>query len=260
MLIAVVAHLASPSAALAFPPMQVTSASPADAASFASVASTDFPFQVPFDLHVAGPLASPYVGNPVMSASIASQNTVGLDGTLSGSEVDFLILRQSTTDPTDYQAFSNALFWKSPGIYYWQVKVGFIDQDAQGVAAFVWQMSSIYTLTVTAPSTPPAPVSTPPAAIAMPYRMTLSDVAVDIPATIKRHDRSFGHLTRACSRTARVSFRCLVSWRDAVFVFAGTLWISDDGEYIRSSFRGIRARFSCAKSHGVSACARPFRW
>jgi hypothetical protein len=260
--IALVSLLALPSMASAsFTPMPVAAVLPANGSALAS-ASGARPFEV--DLASVVPITA---SGRTMYVEVSTQNVPGQDGSLASDyNVDFFALYQSDATPSAYRGTANTNLWATPGVYYWQAKIDYLDLATSPYTAVDW-LSPVYVIVVPVPPAPvpvaAAPVVTPLAPTyddsAASYRMTLADLANDVPGTIAQHARGARNLKRSCTRVTTQTFRCSVNWNDNATAYAGTLRVTDNGSYW-STFTGLRATIKCLRAHAARACAKPFQW
>jgi hypothetical protein len=262
--IAFVLASSAPAQATTYPtaPIAVAAMTPADGS---VITTTSLPFQA--SITTSG-FPTGTIGTVIVE--ITTQNVAGQDGSLADdNRVGFWLFGRSDANPAIYSGLMNTgPFWAStPGTYYWQASTLYADPTL-GLETL---LSPVFTIVVAAPPPPPAPPSPPPAApvpvatgsapAAPAFRMTLADLAYDLPRAIVRHDRKAGNLKRSCTRLSRVAFRCKVGWRDLRFVYAGTLRLTDKGSGVpRSTFVGARANIACVQKRGLKACVKPWRW
>jgi hypothetical protein len=262
LVVALFSLLALPSLASAsFTPMPVTAVLPANGSTLAS-ASGARPFEV--DLSSIVPITA--IGR-TMYVEVSTQNVPGQDGSLADDyNVDFFALYQSDATPSAYRGTADTNLWATPGVYYWQAKIDYLDLSTSPYTAVDW-LSPVYVIVVPVPPAPvpvaAVPVVTPLAPTyddsADTYRMTLADLANDVPGTIAHHARGARNVTRSCTRVTAQTFRCSVNWNDNVAAYAGTLRVTDNGSYW-STFTGLRGTITCLKVHAPRACAKRFQW
>jgi hypothetical protein len=149
-------------------PLPVSSSSPTNGASLTAT-SNRIPWEV-VTLH----------GLLVLDVRVATQSTLGNDGTLSTlNQMDFFGLGESNTYDY-YTGVSNAgpNWWPDfPGQYYWQLLgEGYTTDPNTGIRTCHLYASPVYTITIAAPQQPP-PQQAPPTTNDNSLRATLNSFA-----------------------------------------------------------------------------------
>lgn len=157
-------------------------------------------------------------------------------------------------------------------VRYWQVWVHVLTGGA-GTNTGTY-ISPVYSVTVgtpapaappptPTPTTPPAPTTETPAAPTVTTLAWTDAINVIRPIIRDETGRSPSNLRRSCARKTAVQVDCKLSWYDAVYAYAGKLWIgvqAGDTENVYYGFTGLRASLKCGRKHSIKFCSRSVKW
>jgi hypothetical protein len=91
--------------------------------------------------------------------------------------------------------------------------------------------------------------------------MTLTSARSYVRRIIRKHThRSPTSLKYGCVRVSHSTFSCRSSWVNAVWIYAGTLRMTDEGDTVAYRLSGLRAKRSCLRRQSAKACSRSVRW
>ena len=239
-------------------PLPVSSSTPATGATVAPSPTMAVSFTL------ASP-APPANGLDVLSVRVATQNTLGQNGTLSDlNQVDDFALPESSTNFGVYHGVSNTgptLWINTPGTYYWQAfgSFSYFDPGAGKVVCTAYA-SQVYTIRVQPPSGPPTPTE--------PHALSFNDARSYAPQMIRR--RTHRTVTRGsirCTKIDRVTQRCHLAWSASGYKWQadGRFWnyLSNGKAYWWYDFKATRSWRMCVRRHHKTRCTthrQHFHW
>lgn len=233
-------------ASAAIVPIDVVPVSPANGGVYRATNA----YTVAFTARWARPQPSP-TGNSLF-VEVTNQNIAGQDGTLADDQqyrVGGGSLDRGDADPTTWTGNVTGSFPSTPGRYFFQFYAFGVNADCGPAGGVCTLASPVFSFSTQPAAPPPQPQIV----------WKLADAQSEVRRVI-RHEtkRSPSNLRRSCARVSSLRFSCRADWRDATWVWAGTLRLRLDTtrNEIDYSFNGRRARRACLRKSSLKRCAR----